>query len=161
MFWYDLWGVISTDPLLASNTAGLSGMDYWKAIGIRRRIEKEVKASARAKTQAEKKEKERRKLKRMARKNTLWKTEGIDDSRDSYAYRMWRLAVFKRDKFTCQKCRSKKNLVAHHCMERYAQNVKRRLDVNNGVTLCRSCHAEIHPWLKNKEEPTPETDAAV
>lgn len=48
-----------------------------------------------------------------------------------------------RDGFECKKCNAKKNLQAHHCIP---VNVSPEMvyDINNGITLCRSCHAEFH-----------------
>jgi hypothetical protein len=60
-------------------------------------------------------------------------------------YREWRKAVYERDNYTCQEChaRSAKGvpviLNAHHIkpFSRYPELV---YSVDNGVTLCRSCH---------------------
>lgn len=50
----------------------------------------------------------------------------------------WRNHIIKRDK-VCQVCSSKKALIAHH-IKSYKDFPKLRIDINNGVTLCRSCH---------------------
>ena len=68
-------------------------------------------------------------------------------SRKSAAYKNWRMQVMKRDGFTCVRCHRTRNLQAHHCMVRFAENKKRRLDVGNGVTLCVFCHAMVHPFM--------------
>lgn len=62
---------------------------------------------------------------------------------DGYNY--WRYEVYKRDKFTCQCCGDNKggNLVAHH-LNGYNWDKEHRIDVNNGVTLCKSCHKDFH-----------------
>ena len=36
-----------------------------------------------------------------------------------------------------------KNLCVHH-IESYYRCAEKRLDVNNGLTLCASCHAKLH-----------------
>jgi len=58
----------------------------------------------------------------------------------------WRRRVLERDLFTCQACG--KN---HHQIELNAHHVKPsykfseiRLDVSNGITLCKDCHKEKH-----------------
>lgn len=71
----------------------------------------------------------------------------------------WRVRVFKRDNYTCQKCGDKKggNLEAHHIKPLSqiikdndiktmydALNCKELWDVNNGITLCKKCHHKIH-----------------
>lgn len=66
--------------------------------------------------------------------------------RDSYEYKMWRLAVFERDGFKCRVCGSGGKLFAHHII--YWRDTKDnrdlRYDVNNGITLCAKCHLEAH-----------------
>lgn len=60
-------------------------------------------------------------------------------------YGSWRTAVFRRDKYTCQKCLDDRggNLVAHH-INSYNWDEKSRTEVSNGVTLCEDCHKEFH-----------------
>lgn len=57
----------------------------------------------------------------------------------------WRLAVFERDKFTCQFCGDARggNLVAHH-VNSYSKHKALRYDPNNGATLCEDCHKNYH-----------------
>lgn len=58
---------------------------------------------------------------------------------NSLEYKKWRRDVFKHDNFTCTSCGSKKNLHAHH-KKLFSKYPEFRLDVNNGTTLCFSCH---------------------
>jgi 5-methylcytosine-specific restriction endonuclease McrA len=56
----------------------------------------------------------------------------------------WRIQVFQRDNFTCQCCGQRgKELHAHHIFN-FADNPDLRLDINNGITLCKQCHYEFH-----------------
>jgi hypothetical protein len=57
----------------------------------------------------------------------------------------WRLAVFERDKFTCQFCGDARggNLVAHH-VNSYSKHKELRHDPSNGITLCEGCHKDYH-----------------
>lgn len=57
----------------------------------------------------------------------------------------WRLAVFERDKFTCQFCGDARggNLVAHH-INSYSKHKELRHDPSNGITLCEVCHKDYH-----------------
>lgn len=63
--------------------------------------------------------------------------------RASREYKTWRSSVFKRDDFTCVICKDSKggNLEADHIKD-FALYPKLRLDINNGRTLCKSCHKE-------------------
>lgn len=76
-----------------------------------------------------------------------WKGGITDENRllrRSEEYKSWRLKVYQRDNWTCQKCGKKlKNLVAHH-KKSFKDHPELRFDVSNGQTLCRSCHKKVH-----------------
>ena len=64
--------------------------------------------------------------------------------RRSEEYKNWRRDVFIRDHFTCQKCGHQFiSIVAHH-IKSFAEYKELWFDVNNGITLCRSCHMKLH-----------------
>lgn len=65
--------------------------------------------------------------------------------RFSARYKQWRYDVFVRDKFTCQKCGDNRggNLCAHH-IKPFADFPELRFELNNGLTLCTSCHEQEH-----------------
>lgn len=67
------------------------------------------------------------------------------DDRRRHEYRWWREEVFRRDKYTCQKCGHDKgrNLRAHH-IKPFATHPELRLEVSNGITLCHPCHELEH-----------------
>ena len=72
------------------------------------------------------------------------KVENIKQLRDSIEYRMWRIAVYKRDYFKCQVCGSVgKDLVAHH-IKPVSLNPHLVLSMDNGITLCVKCHKLVH-----------------
>jgi len=56
----------------------------------------------------------------------------------------WAKAVKRRDGRRCQMpgCGRKGKLEAHH-ITRYADSHHLRLEIDNGITLCKSCHYEI------------------
>ena len=57
-------------------------------------------------------------------------------------YRLWRVAVIRRDK-VCQFCGSNKKRHAHHL--NHANFFKdERFDVSNGICLCATCHSVYH-----------------
>jgi 5-methylcytosine-specific restriction endonuclease McrA len=76
-----------------------------------------------------------------------WKggiTNKNQNLRNSLEYREWRSNVYKKDFYKCQKCNSiGKDLNAHH-IENWSGNPDLRFDINNGITLCGSCHNELH-----------------
>lgn len=64
--------------------------------------------------------------------------------RNSPDYRHWREMVFRRDCYTCQFCHKHGiKLHAHH-IKSFAEYPEFRFEVNNGVTLCESCHYKEH-----------------
>jgi len=78
-------------------------------------------------------------------------------------YKDWRINVFKRDLFTCKMCGNKNiRLECHHIIG-YSEIVKKNnikimadainclqmWDVNNGLTLCKSCHKKTDNYAKN------------
>jgi hypothetical protein len=67
------------------------------------------------------------------------------DARFSLDYKRWRYDVFLRDRFTCQECGDARggNLVAHH-INPFADYPELRTRLDNGITLCRTCHDKIH-----------------
>lgn len=67
------------------------------------------------------------------------------ETRDSAEYRDWRLAVYRRDDFTCQRCneRGGRNLHAHH-LKGWTRFPALRFDLSNGLTLCNPCHVAWH-----------------
>ena len=74
--------------------------------------------------------------------------------RKSKAWVIWRTAVFKRDKYICQKCEIKSGLGfsvelhPHHeiPLSKLLQTEQLSLifNVDNGITLCKSCHMNLH-----------------
>lgn len=66
------------------------------------------------------------------------------DERKSNQYKKWRKQVLERDMFTCKKCNLKGgNLHVHH-IKGYADYPELRYKIENGITLCESCHRKEH-----------------
>lgn len=64
--------------------------------------------------------------------------------RHSLEYKLWRKAVYERDKYTCQWCREVgKRLEADHIQE-WILRPDLRFAIDNGRTLCRKCHLKRH-----------------
>ena len=81
-------------------------------------------------------------------KSHFWKggiTEGNQIIRNSFKYAIWRNEIYKRDRWTCRMCGKKcgKDIIAHH-LKLFSEFPELRFDVDNGITLCRSCHKKIH-----------------
>lgn len=66
-------------------------------------------------------------------------------------YHEWRKAVFERDDYTCQNCGQRGGeLNAHHIVP-YSESIELRYEIDNGITLCKSCHKEIHRRKDNEK----------
>lgn len=75
----------------------------------------------------------------------FWKSSR---DRSSKEYVTWRMKVFERDKYTCQRCFNiGGELEAHHKV-RWVDDVSKRYEIDNGITLCKKCHKEIHRMVK-------------
>lgn len=93
-----------------------------------------------------------------------WKggmTPLINLIRHCFKYRQWRCDIFQRDDYTCQKCEKRGGeLNVHHKDKTFTEifyiNKIRSLDdafkceefwnINNGETLCVSCHRKTETW---------------
>ena len=72
--------------------------------------------------------------------------------RHSLKYAEWRLMVFGRDNFTCLECGTRGvELNAHHVL-RFANYPEFRYTVENGITLCKTCHYKINRHEEDFEE---------
>lgn len=83
-------------------------------------------------------------------KSHLWKGGLVpyhQHIRKMPGYSDWRRKVFERDDFTCQLCSQKGGKLAAHHIKLFSENPELRTVLENGITLCWSCHAKI----KNKE----------
>lgn len=56
----------------------------------------------------------------------------------------WAKAVKERDCFECQVCGENGGFLHSHHMNSFDVFVEERFDVENGVTLCKSCHHRFH-----------------
>ena len=88
-------------------------------------------------------------IKRFGEENHNYNPNKTDEERESQrhikGYEEWRDSVYTRDNFTCKCCGDNKggNLNAHH-LNSYSWYKEGRTDVENGITLCDSCHKEFH-----------------
>lgn len=90
-------------------------------------------------------------------KNNNWHggvTKINDKIRKSTEYSLWRESVFKRDNYTCVWCGKKGFLEADH-IKPFALYPELRFAIDNGRTLCKSCHKTtdtyLNRWFKRYE----------
>lgn len=63
-------------------------------------------------------------------------------NRSGHRANNWRFAVYQRDNRICFICGGKGDIAHHIYGYHWAENM--RYDINNGVTLCKSCHSRFH-----------------
>ena len=56
----------------------------------------------------------------------------------------WVADVRKRDNHTCQGCGTCEGAMNAHHLVHFRKHESKRLDISNGITLCNSCHKELH-----------------
>jgi 5-methylcytosine-specific restriction endonuclease McrA len=74
--------------------------------------------------------------------------------RGSKEYREWKKAVIKRDNYQCQSCGKRGGKLHGHHIKDFSAYPELRLEVSNGITLCKPCHDAIHkgrPKLRSVE----------
>ncbi|KKR69696.1 MAG: hypothetical protein UU10_C0007G0002 [Parcubacteria group bacterium GW2011_GWF1_40_6] len=88
-----------------------------------------------------------------------WNWRGItpinERIRKSLEYKLWRMAVFERDNYTCVWCGAKNGngksvvLNADH-IKPFAFYPELRFAIDNGRTLCVDCHKTTNTWGRPK-----------
>lgn len=63
-----------------------------------------------------------------------------EKARKSDRYREWRKGVFQRDDYTCQVCGTRGGILHADHIQPFAVFRKLRFDLDNGRTLCVTCH---------------------
>lgn len=85
--------------------------------------------------------------KKRGEQNPNWNAEKTNEERQNGRnypeYYDFIINVLSRDKYTCQCCNSKKELVVHH-LNGYSWYIEGRTDVTNAITLCSNCHKSFH-----------------
>ena len=66
--------------------------------------------------------------------------------RQHSAYKYWAIGTIRRDDMMCRVCQSKEKLHAHH-VKHATYSPELRFDIDNGVTLCYTCHMVLHNKL--------------
>lgn len=73
-----------------------------------------------------------------------WEEMYPETGRHTTEYSEWRKAVFARDNYTCQICGQRGGKLNAHHIIRYRKNVEERTNIDNGITLCVTCHKAVH-----------------
>ncbi len=71
-------------------------------------------------------------------------TPELQRIRNSEEHKAWAKAVKIRDNFTCQMCGKRGGALHSDHILSFAEHPEHRFDLDNGRTLCHSCHAKHH-----------------
>jgi 5-methylcytosine-specific restriction endonuclease McrA len=88
----------------------------------------------------------RRSLALRGSKNHQWRGgvyPEIEKQRKRYEYIRFKRRVLFRDGNRCQTCGARNRLVVHH-VKSFRTHASGRVDPDNAIALCRSCHARLH-----------------
>ena len=81
-------------------------------------------------------------------KHPNWNPNLTDENRQHTRhypeYVQWRKKVFERDSYTCQICYELGVYLNAHHLDGYAENPEIRTTLENGITLCKTCHNNFH-----------------
>jgi 5-methylcytosine-specific restriction endonuclease McrA len=95
---------------------------------------------------------------RRGEKNSNWRggTTTVNQKiRQSLAYEEWRKAVFERDLYTCQDCEGIGGILHADHIKPFSLFPELRLEINNGRTLCITCHKKtktyLNPYMKRED----------
>ena len=72
-------------------------------------------------------------------------------NRNSPEYRTWQKVVIDSDR-VCQCCGGSKHLEAHHIFS-YQNNPSYRVNLENGIALCKWCHSKYHSYYGKDASP--------
>jgi len=87
--------------------------------------------------------------------NNNWKggiTPINEKIRKSPEYKLWRLAVFERDKYTCIWCGKKGGTLNADHIKPFCDYPELRFAIDNGRTLCLSCHKKTDTYGCNNRD---------
>ena len=119
-------------------------------------VEPKVRIGNKTLTQDQLHEERKRNSKRYNASVRYGKDSKYTEFYQSSGWRSKRKRVLLRDKYLCQECLKQgivndKRLMVHHIVE-LKDDWKRRLDMNNLVTVCTACHNRIEHTPRRRPE---------
>ena len=84
------------------------------------------------------------------RVNSAIKMIAVVEDRNDSLVRGWKKHCLERDEFKCRMCSDNEELCVHH-ISYWSDDPVNRVNPDNGVTLCKTCHKKEHEddWFAN------------
>jgi len=79
----------------------------------------------------------------------------------SIYYALWRISVFAKDDWTCQKCKTKGRKLRPHHIKNFAQYPELRFAIDNGIAFCDICHKEFHKKYGQRNNTSEQIDGFI
>lgn len=76
--------------------------------------------------------------------NSYLKKRKTREERRTPEYYRWRKSVYERNNYTCQICGQRGGELNAHHIKLFSKDIEKRIDINNGITLCKKCHKKVH-----------------
>jgi 5-methylcytosine-specific restriction endonuclease McrA len=74
------------------------------------------------------------------------KSRANELARKTKQARLWRIAVYERDNYTCQDCGVRGGELNAHHIKPFSTYPEARYELDNGLTLCVDCHRNTDTW---------------
>ena len=100
-------------------------------------------------------------LSNIGENNPSWNHELTKEDRENSYQRNhisgnkeWTKAVYDRDGHTCQSCNIRGGTLNAHHIDSWKDHKDDRFNIDNGVTLCKTCHTACHAYHKKRYYPS-------
>jgi 5-methylcytosine-specific restriction endonuclease McrA len=81
---------------------------------------------------------------RRGKDNPMWRGGVSRGKHSGKEYADWRTSIYERDEYRCSMCGQIGGKLNAHHIYLWSNFPEKRLDIENGKTLCEGCHKKVH-----------------